>query len=357
MSRKRINVVIIHSSFVIGGAENMVYELAKSFDLENINPTVITLHSPVHSSLEDKVEKAKIHNIFANCEGRVTLKKLFHVYQLVKKEKPSIIHAHMSGVIYGLPWVLTHDTKMVVTAHTTPNKAFNARTTKILTWLAKKKKVLLVAVSDENEMLMLKEYGLCKSSIRCVNNGIDLSRYYQKEHRGTVFINVGRHDANKNQAQIIRLFYKIHMQNQDSKLILCGEGPEHDNLLRQVKELGLSDAVKFTGNVSNVQDYLADADIYVQSSHREGLPLSVIEAMASGLPVISTDVGGMKNIVRDNGFLVPDNDDDKMLNAMIRLSEDKQMCKEMGKKSKIYSIDFSAQEMSSNYEQIYRELI
>ena len=65
----------------------------------------------------------------------------------------------------------------------------------------------------------------------------------------------------------------------------------------------------------------------------------------------------MKNIVRDNGFLVPDNDDDKMLNAMIRLSEDKQMRKEMGKKSKIYSIDFSAQEMSSNYEQIYRELI
>ena len=69
-----------------------------------------------------------------------------------------------------------------------------------------------------------------------------------------------------------------------------------------IKESNLTEYVKLLGNVSNVEDYLAEADVFALSSDYEGLPLVVLEAMAAGLPIVSTDVGGVKDIVTDNGI-------------------------------------------------------
>lgn len=87
-------------------------------------------------------------------------------------------------------------------------------------------------------------------------------------------------------------------------------------LQQEICKRGLYKVVTMPGNVSNVEDYYALADVYVQASHREALPLTTLEAMAAGLPIISTDVGGMKDIFKDNGILISDNDDTALLCAM-----------------------------------------
>lgn len=357
MGKQKINVVEIHSSFCIGGAENMVYELTKSFDTDKVNAKIITLHSRLGTSLEDKVDDAGLNVEYIGCEGRVTPGKLWKVYRIIRDFRPDVIHAHMSGVIYGLPWLLTHKTKMFVTAHTTPDRAFNHRTTQLIKYFAKKHQIILVAVSQENKKLMQQAYQLDDSYVKCVNNGVDLSRYFHKKHKGIVFINVGRHDKNKNQELMVRLFHAIHQKNADTKLILCGDGPEHEHLMALAKDLGISSSVDFTGNVGNVQDYLASADIYLSASHREGLPLSTVEALASLLPVISTDVGGMKNIVMDNGILVPDDNEEAFYQAMEKLVNDKSLRETMGCKSREIANAFSSEKMAEQYTALFNDVL
>lgn len=356
MENKKIKVLVIHSSFCIGGAENMVYELTKSFDKNVVECKDISCCSRLGTSLEEKVDKAKIDVYYGHCDGNITIEKIWDIYKQIKNFDPDIIHAHMGGVFYSLPYILTHKTKLVVTAHTTPKEAFNERTTRVLKFLARRGKVVMTAVSEENKHLMAAYYGLPAENIEYVNNGVDLKRYYRKDHSKLTFINVGRLDKNKNQQLIIKLFHKLDT-NAQMRLFLCGDGPERSTLERMVEELALQDRVTFTGNVGNVQDYLAESDIYIQTSHREGLPLSTIEATATKLPIISTNVGGMKNIVKDNGFLVADYDEDALYNAMKLLSEDATLRTLMGQKSYEIANEFSAENMSYKYTEIYKRNI
>lgn len=356
MRKKKIKIVVILSSFNIGGAENMVYELTRSFDKNEVDCMVISCCSRQGTILEKKVDDAKINVYYGHCQGKITILKIVDIYRQISIFKPDIIHAHMGGVFYSLPYVLTHNIKLVVTAHTTPKEAFNNRTTNILKFLAKRNKVILTAVSEENKRLMADYYGIDRDKVEYVNNGVDLSRYYRKNHPKITFINVGRMDKNKNQQLIIKLYNRLDA-SRCMKLILCGDGPERAILEKMVKKLGLKECVTFTGNVGNVQDYLAVSDIYIQTSHREGLPLSTIEAIATKLPVISTDVGGMKNIVKDNGFLLKDGDDEGLFNAMKSLSTDGLLREEMGKKSFEIANLFSAKSMSAKYTSIYRKWV
>lgn len=354
---KKIRVINIIGPLVIGGAENMVYELAKAYQNKDVVSKVICISPKVNSSLEEKFARANIDIVYAGCEGRVTFNKLYKVYKIVKEFQPSVIHAHMSGVVYGLPWILFNRCKMVVTAHTTPQKAFTRFVTRLLITLSMFNKVILVGVSKENAELMKAYYGLNDKHIKCVNNGIDLSRYYNKDHDLITFVHIGRLDNNKNQQFIIRCFKKVSQVHHNVRLIICGDGPLRSDLESLVCELDLKDKVKMVGNVDNVQDYLAVSDIYLQASHREGLPLSVVEGMAAGLPVISTNVGGMKNVVDKNGFLIADNDADGYYTAMLQLYEDSNLRASMGNASRMMTKPFSSESMALGYISIYRELL
>lgn len=353
MSEKKINVVLIHSSFVIGGAENMVYELGKSLNPNEVNTTVITLSSRLGTSLEKKVDDAGISVKYAGCEGRVTIKKLMRVYHMTKEAKADVVHAHMSGVVYSILWTLCHKSKLVITVHTTPEKAFNSRVKLILKFLSYINKTVLVTVSNENEKLLLEKYRLTTRNVKCINNGVDLTRFYYKKHEGIRFINVGRHDDNKNQELIIRLFIKLHRDYPTTSLILCGDGPEHQKYVDLAENMIDDKSIVILGNVSNVEDYLAESDIYIQASHREGLPLSTLEAMASKLPVISTNVGGMKNIVKGNGFLVPDNNQQALFNAMEKFVLEKDLREQCGEESLRIVKDFSSVKMADEYLKLY----
>ena len=93
-------------------------------------------------------------------------------------------------------------------------------------------------------------------------------------------------------------------------------------ILKLAEDLRIADRIDYAGHVANVEDYLANAHVFLLSSHYEAQPLSILEAMAAGLPVISTDVGGVKDIVTDNGTLVPPGDIAAMAQAMVQLYTD-----------------------------------
>jgi glycosyltransferase involved in cell wall biosynthesis len=104
------------------------------------------------------------------------------------------------------------------------------------------------------------------------------------------------------------------------RLVLVGDGPERAELTRQAQALGIADAVVFAGHVTNVNPYYAMASLFVLPSHSEGSPNVLLEALAAGVPIVATEVGGVPEVITHeaNGLLAPPSSPDRLAEAMDR---------------------------------------
>jgi len=355
---KKTRVTVIIGNFTFGGAQQMIYEQVKHANREDYDLQVLCYNPKRGTPLEEMVEAVvPITYINSRIRGRITPGVVAQVVWALHRTKPDVVHAHLGGVGFGAMWSQLFRKPLVITAHTKPEKAFLPRTEKQVRNVLKKGHTRLVAVSEDNARMLKEYFCLDESLCSCVNNGIDLERFTRKEHDGFTLIHVGRQDENKNQAALIRCFARLHEQYPDTKLLLLGDGPTHKALQEQVTQLGLEGVITLTGNVSNTQDYYAVSDLYVQSSHREAMPLSVLEAMAAGLPIVSTDVGGLRDVVQDNGILVPDNDEDALYRAMETVyTQTPEQTQAMCQASDRIVQGYSSKNMARQYEKIYDEM-
>ena len=196
--------------------------------------------------------------------------------------------------------------------------------------------------------------------VELVNNPVDVE-FFHPSNKSDLrdfrfdFINVAGLRPQKNQKLLLRAFANTVARHPASRLCIVGDGSERHELENLANELGLSDAVEFLGQISEktkVRDALWSSKVFILSSDYEGLPLSAIEAMACGLPVISTDVGGMSDIVRGNGALVPARDVD-MLSSKMCYAMELGFGSEASSRSRELACRFSVNECTSRYEAIY----
>lgn len=348
-----IRVAIVLEDFSIGGAQRVVSELVQNLNQEEIKLLVLCLKKRDATDLAEDVEKiADVR--YLNIRGKNLIKNYARVSAELRKFSPDVVHAHLVGQLYSVPWGLLHNVPVIITAHTKPEKAFIKKIKWLINYGVKYRRVWIVAVSEENHALVKKHFSGSDQQCLCINNGINIKRFYREKHDLFTYINVARQDDNKNQIAIIRAFQKICMQNKGTHLILAGDGPCHDMLVSEAKKLGLIGTIDLPGSVGNVRDYYAVSDVYVQASHREAMPMSVLEALATGLPIISTDVGGLSGVVKDNGFLIPDYNDKALYDAMERVATLPEIeLKKMSSVSKTISDRYSSEKMAQEYTKLY----
>jgi len=376
-----VNITIIIDDLGKGGAQQIVYELARKLDKSKYKITIILTQGKTNSLLERQMTEEqkngdyslvfmkkplfshiKSSNIFNRIVKRAlrSLSDFLIIPSLgreIKKTKPDIIHAHQRGILAGY-WTLFHGVPLIATVHTSPESTFNHECEiLIFKTLVFYKRIIVVGISKFNSELNKKFWRLNDYCVRYVNNGINIADFYHKQHEIFTFINVSRQDKNKNQSLILRSFARLLRENpvRRLKLILVGGGYAHEQLKEETVKLGINEFVEFTGIIKNAKDFLAVSDVYVSSSHREGIPLSVLEGMASGLPVIATDAGGVRDLAQDNGILIADDDEDGMLAAMKKLINNDELRRSMGKKSLEMVQAYSASEMTAQYAALYEE--
>lgn len=147
-------------------------------------------------------------------------------------------------------------------------------------------------------------------------------------------VSVGRLENQKNQALMIDAFSMIKDQIPDFRLIIYGEGKLRNNLEDRIQQKGLQGRVFLPGAKTGIQDYIKNAALFVLSSDYEGIPNALIEAMAIGLPCVSTDCspGGARALIENekNGLLVPCDDAEKLASAMINMISDRELAKRCG---------------------------
>ena len=184
----------------------------------------------------------------------------------------------------------------------------------------------LVFVSNSSINTYLKNFKKTNQNYIVCNNIIDEHEIIEKSNEKidfnfsskTIFLNVGRHDqSSKNLSLMINACEKLKIDGEDFKLILVGDGPDTEMYKEMVNKKGLQEYVVFLGNQINPYPYYKHADCFILSSRYEGNPTTVYESLILGTPVISTDVGDVKDyITEENGLIFEQNSVDDLYDAM-----------------------------------------
>ena len=164
-------------------------------------------------------------------------------------------------------------------------------------------------------------------------NPLFLKKRYTGE-KEDVIVAAGRLDENKNHAMLIHAFAKIAGEYPNTKLIIYGEGESREKLEALVEEKGLADRISMPGSVTDIADRICKARIFTLTSNTEGMPNSIMEAMALGIPVVSTDCpcGGPATLIEDgvNGLLVPVGDAFALSDAFRKILSDAEFAEKLG---------------------------
>lgn len=221
----------------------------------------------------------------------------------------------------------------------------------------------VVAVSDNLAEYLRINVGIPGKKIKVIINGIDVNRFLFSFNQipGNTCLRLGiiaRLAPVKDIATLIRAMAIVHQHNPNLLLSIVGDGPERYFLESLVSELGLAQVVSFLGFRRDIPSVLKEIDIFVLSSLSEGTSITLLEAMASGKPVVVTNVGGNPAIVEQgvNGLLVPPGDSEALARALLNLAGASELRRAMAtaninKVAERYSI----QSMARHYEALYRD--
>jgi glycosyltransferase involved in cell wall biosynthesis len=218
----------------------------------------------------------------------------------------------------------------------------------------------IITVSDDAARLCIDVDGIAKTKVQRIWNGIDLTDFaFSGPILRPIAISVARLSAEKDFPTLLRAVPLIVAEIPEFQLKIVGDGSERHRLESLVRELGMTRSVELLGERTDVPDLLRDAGFFVSSSLTEGISLTLLEAMAVGLPVVATAVGGNPEIIvpGKTGYLVPAGNPRALADAMILMCRDQSSWLQMGKSGRDrVAQNFDVHRMASDYEQLYRKL-
>jgi glycosyltransferase involved in cell wall biosynthesis len=218
----------------------------------------------------------------------------------------------------------------------------------------------VVCVSHEVAACCQRE-GVRPEALRVIWNGIDLERFKaaRRMPNGPA-VYVGRLTPEKDVATLLRAAARVVEEISEFRLVIAGAGACEVELKALARELNLRGSVEFLGDVCDVPRLLSGASMLVLASRTEGLPLSVLEAMASGLPVVATRVGGTPEAVLDGetGILVESGDDTTLAAAILRVWRDAALGERLGLAGRRRAAEcFGVRDMVARYEALYEDVL
>jgi glycosyltransferase involved in cell wall biosynthesis len=285
--------------------------------------------------------------------------------QYLSQGKADVLHVHnpFEHYLYGaLTARAVGSTKVVQSIHATV-WLDGRRKWKLIFWIGAMCTDAIVSVCEEVESVIRSRFILPGRKFHVIENGIDLERFLAVPPRSArndiVIGTVGRMSPEKNQSVLLAAFAKLRARHSNIRLRILGVGILEAELTEQRTKLGLEDLVEFCGASNDVPAYLSTLDLFVLPSASEAMPLSLLEAIASGLPVVATAVGNVPRMVEitESGWICPPGDVDALtaaLESAITCDELRQKGERARQKVSEY---YSVERMSSDYEQLYLKLI
>ncbi|MBD3376697.1 glycosyltransferase [candidate division KSB1 bacterium] len=304
---------------------------------------------------------------------------IFHLYKIFKNENPKIVHTHtakagtigrIAGKLAGVP-VLIH----TFHGHTFrgyfpdwKNKIF-IHIEKCLTKMSS----AIIAISSSQKYDLCQKYKIApKEKVEIIPYGFELKKFqtiiktdqlkteFGLNKEMTLAAAIGRLVPIKNYSMALRVIHKLKKQNNPIYLVIVGDGEERNKLESLTKELEIEDHVFFYGWEQNIEKIYAGIDLMLLTSNNEGTPVTIIEAMASRVPVFATRAGGVVDMIQsgENGYLCDLDDADAMAKHIIKYLNNRNNHRIMLERAFSYSTQtFSYRRMISDMDSFYQKLI
>lgn len=353
-----MKIIQVIPMFGIGGAqtmcENLSYELMKMGHVV----TVISLYN-YHSSITERMEAAGVDIIYLNKKPGMDISMVIKLKKIFRKLQPDVIHTHLDCIKYAVfAAKLANVKRCVHTVHNVAEKEAGGLARMINKFYYKHHWAVPVALSPVIQKTIQNVYRINFFDIPVIYNGIDLSKCIPKKDYSIgekiILLHIGRFSEQKNHKGLLDAFQKIHSEYPMCILQLIGSGEKETEIKRYIEILELTECVQMLGGQSNVFTFLHEADIFLLPSNYEGMPMTIIEAMGTGVPIVATLVGGIPDMLTDgkNANLVKC-DAELIYKACAELIDDLELRKKYGKNALNESRKFSAHFMAEQYCAIY----
>ena len=305
-------VMIVVHGLETGGAEMMVLHLARELDRAGHPVRVVSLHGD-ETDVAGLMRRAGIDVVALNKAGGPDPRTVLRLRAQMRDFSPTVVHTHLPVLEYVLPAARLYGRRVGIihTVHNLARAETRHRVLRAVNRRAFSHGVVPVALNEEVRSSICREYALPPSAVPVVGNGIDLDAFRGPQRRGlrgagARLLCVARLAPAKNHALLLQTVALLRESGRDVSLTLVGDGPLRGRLEELARELGISERVRFAGRRTDTPAFYRDCDLFVLLSDYEGMPMSIIEAMASGLPVVATRAGGVGELVDDgvSGALV-----------------------------------------------------
>jgi glycosyltransferase involved in cell wall biosynthesis len=364
-------ILFVNYSLDIGGIETLVLEMCRKLDGTKYQPSVCSFQK--NGTLQKEFERAGIPVHVVEKTDGIRLSFVPRLIKLFKMISPDIIHVH------GNPgnWMYTAIAArlcripVIYTQHLIfrdRNPFWDRTGERLLSKITNR----IVTVSECLADYMVKQEGVAPGKITVIRNGIDYTVFEKTVDVGKKRAELGLSDSDivagiiarlfpaKDHATLIDAFKIVVRKVPSAKLLIVGDGPLRNELEEKVRSLGLTANIRFLGNRRDIPELLKSFDIFVLSSILEGLPIALLEAMASRVPVVSTDVDGNGEVVTqgETGIIVPPRDPGALAAAITELLTDRAKAKQMGENGihRIHS-HFTFEKMIGEYVALYDTLV
>jgi len=371
MKHERIRILHMLPVLGVGGAECMAVELATNLSAGLFASAVVSLFDGIGSRLEGVLAAHDIPFWSLGKRPGFDPGLLKRVVHLVEVFAPHVVHTHLGTLSYATPALLSNrGIAAVHTMHRTTDRD-GGRITQWLHGHMLRRRVVPVAVAQAIADSMIRNYRL--SDVRVIPNGIPVDSYRAPEFsRDTwrtregftlhevLLTCVARMRPVKNHSLLLRAFAASAFLRDRAKLLIVGAGELEADLRREAGELEIASLVRFMGERTDVADLLHASDAFVLSSDSEANSLAVMEAMAAGLPVVCTRVGGNPELVVDgvHGLMVAKGDAAGLTEALEKIVADADARVEMGKCGSARAREcFDSSMMVYEYTRLYQSLV
>lgn len=361
-------VQVITRMDTIGGAQVHVRDLSNRLVAEGYEVSIIT-GEKLDSSLDidQNITYFQSLSLKRAVHPYYDVRAIFEVRRLLKEHRPDLVATHSSkaGLIgriaaksLGIPTVFTAHGWAFTEGISSEKRMAYITIEKILGKITDR----VITVSNYDRELAISNEVLPSHKINTVHNGvIPLKKTLFTENKANDFINilmVARFDKPKKQLDLIQACEKL--KNLPWELSFVGDGTQLSEVQHYVQIHQLQERVRFYGAMKSIESPLKVSQIFVLLSDYEGLPLSILEAMQAGLPIIASDVGGVKEAVIDeeNGFLIPKQNQEILLERLTQLLTDASLREQMGKRSReFFNEQFTFENMYFQTKNVYHNVV
>lgn len=364
---------ILHliSSAGFYGAENVLVNLAAaSRKVAGCQPVVGVLRDArnPHQEVADQARERGIEaHIFA-CSGRLDLSLIGAIRRRARELATDVIHSHgYKSNFYGYLAARPRRIPVLATCHTGTDKPEMTPALRLYDWLdrAVLRRVDQVVAVSPTIAEALAAVGIPPGKIALVPNGIDVERFQHASPAlavpagARVVGMVSRLTANKGPYCFLEAARAVAARMPEAYFVLVGDGPERSRLEAAAKESGLEGRILFTGARSDMPGVYASLNVFVLPSHSEGMPMSVLEAMAAGLPVIATRVGAVPQLIEPDrtGVLVQPQASAELAEAIVKVLKNPIWAHELGQSGRRRVVqEYSSDSMARHYRRLYERI-